>query len=76
MVHYQNIGQDLVALLIEGCFPNQKEFNDYTLKAFKWNHAMCNDVLVKRCSGKMRFENGLQQYARDLKATVEVLTKL
>jgi hypothetical protein len=26
----QFIGQDLVAL--EGCFPNQKEFNDYTLK--------------------------------------------
>jgi hypothetical protein len=35
----QFIGQDLVAL--EGCFPNQKEFNDYTLKTFKWNYTMC-----------------------------------
>ncbi len=48
VVHYQNIckrdssliGQDLVAL--EGCFPNQKEFNDYTLKTFKWNYTMCH----------------------------------
>ena len=36
----QFIGQDLVAL--EGCFPNQKEFNDYTLNAFKWNYTMCH----------------------------------
>ena len=36
----QFIGQDLVAL--EGCFPNQREFNDYTLKTFKWNCTMCN----------------------------------
>jgi len=36
----QFIGQDSFAL--EGCFPNQKEFNDYTLKAFKWNHTMCH----------------------------------
>ena len=31
----QFIGQDLVSL--EGCFPNQKEFNDYTPTIFKWN---------------------------------------
>jgi hypothetical protein len=36
----QFIGQDLVAL--EGCFPNQREFNDYTLKTFKWNYTMCH----------------------------------
>jgi len=33
------------------------------------------DGLVKRCGGKMRFENDLQQYVRDIKATVEVLMK-
>ena len=33
------------------------------------------DGLVKRCVGKMRFENDLQQYVRDIKATVEVLMK-
>jgi hypothetical protein len=32
------------------------------------------DGLVKRC-GKMRFENDLQQYVGDLKATVKVLMK-
>jgi hypothetical protein len=33
------------------------------------------DELVKRCGGKMRFENDLQQYVVDLKATVEILMK-
>jgi hypothetical protein len=31
--------------------------------------------LVKRYGGKMRFKNDVQQYIRDLKATVEVLMK-
>lgn len=31
------------------------------------------DELVKRCGGKMRFENDLQQYVQNLKATVAVL---
>jgi hypothetical protein len=33
------------------------------------------DGLVQRCGGKMRFENDLQQYVGDLKATVDVLMK-
>lgn len=36
----QFIGQDLLAL--EGRFPNQKEFLDYTQQMFNWNHAMCH----------------------------------
>ena len=31
--------------------------------------------LIKRCDSKMRFEDDLQQYVKDLKATVEVLIK-
>ena len=33
------------------------------------------DGLFQRCVGKMRFENDLQQYVRDIKASVEVLMK-
>ncbi|KAJ1507951.1 hypothetical protein HMI54_003672 [Coelomomyces lativittatus] len=33
------------------------------------------DGLVKRCGGKLNFENDLQQYVQDLKTTVEVLMK-
>jgi hypothetical protein len=33
------------------------------------------DGLVKRCVGKMRLENDLEQYVRDIKTTVEVLMK-
>ncbi|KAI8891754.1 hypothetical protein BC833DRAFT_613364 [Globomyces pollinis-pini] len=33
------------------------------------------DGLVKRCGGKLNFENDLQQYVQDLKKTVEVLMK-
>ena len=36
----QFIGQDLFTL--ESCFTTQKEFNSYTLQAFKWNYAMCH----------------------------------
>ena len=36
----QFIGQDLLAL--ECCFPNQKEFVDYTQQMFNWNHTMCH----------------------------------
>jgi hypothetical protein len=43
----QFIGQDLVAL--EGCVPNQKEFNNCTLKAFKWNYTMCHLYIGYHC---------------------------
>jgi hypothetical protein len=33
------------------------------------------DGLVRRCGGKLDFENDLQQYVQDLKRTVEVLMK-
>lgn len=33
------------------------------------------DELVKKCSDKMRFEDDLRQYVKDLKATVQVLMK-
>ena len=33
------------------------------------------DALVKKCDGKLNFDNNLQQYVQDIKTTVEVLMK-
>ena len=44
------------------------------LESIEWAESEING-LVKRCSGKMRFEDDLRQYVKDLKATVEVLEK-
>ena len=44
------------------------------LESIEWTESEIN-ALVRRCEGKMRFEDDLQQYVKDLKATVEVLMK-
>jgi len=44
------------------------------LESIEWAESEINQ-LVKRCGDKMRFEDDLQQYVKDLKVTVEILIK-
>jgi hypothetical protein len=44
------------------------------LESIEWAESEITG-LVKKCGGKMRFEDDLQQYVKDLKATVEVLMR-
>ena len=53
----------------------KKSLKEWTLlESIEWAESEINE-LVKRCSGKMRFEDDLQQYVKDVKATVQVLIK-
>jgi hypothetical protein len=53
----------------------KKSLQEWKLfESIEWAESEIN-ALVKRCGGKMRFEDDLQQYVKDLKATVEVLIK-
>jgi hypothetical protein len=53
----------------------KKSLQEWTLlENIEWAESEINR-LVKKCSGKMLFEDDLQQYVKDLKATIEVLIK-
>ena len=53
----------------------KKSLHDWKLSESIERAELDIDGLLKRCGDKMRFENDLQHYVRDLKATVEVLVK-